>query len=91
MIDQKGSRDMVPELHPIGVLHCDIRSLDDAPKSYDESDRTGIIEIFPEFEAGLDGVEAGQTIVVLFWLHRSVRDILKVHPRGRKENRKMPQ
>ncbi len=76
-----------PELKIIGIVHSDLTSLDDTPKGYDESDRTGIIEIFPEYQEGLDGVEAGQVVVVLFWLHRSSRDILKVHPRGKKENR----
>lgn len=71
-----------PKLHPIGVLHGDIGSRADAPKNYSESDRTGTIEIFPEYLDGLDGIEAGQTIVVLFWLDRSDRDTLKVYPRG---------
>ena len=66
----------------------DIKSLNDAPKGYDESERIGTLEIFPEFGDGLDGVKPGQTITVLFWLHRSARDILKVHPRGKKENRR---
>ena len=70
------------KLRPIGVLHGDIRSRGEAPKNYSESDRRGTIEIFPEYRAGLDGIEAGQTIVVLFWLDRSERDILKVYPRG---------
>ena len=76
-----------PELKIIGIVHSDISSLDDAPKGYGESEITGTIEIFPEYQEGLDGVEAGQVVVVLFWLHRSARDILKVHPRGKKENR----
>jgi len=71
-----------PKLSLIGVLHGDIRSRAEAPKNYSESDRTGIIEIFPEYLDGLDGIKAGQTIVVLFWLHRSDRDTLKVYPRG---------
>ena len=70
------------KLRPIGVLHGDIRSREEAPKNYSESDRRGTIEIFPEYRAGLDGIEAGQTIVVLFWLDRSERDTLKVYPRG---------
>ncbi len=76
-----------PELKIIGVVNGDIKSLGDAPKGYGESDRKGYLEIFPEFHEGLEGVEAGQLIVVLFWLHESSRDILKVHPRGKKENR----
>ena len=54
------------KLRPIGVLHGDIRSRGEAPKNYSESDRRGTIEIFPEYRDGLDGIEAGQTIVVLF-------------------------
>lgn len=70
------------ELHFIGVLHGDIRSRAEAPKNYDESDRVGTLEIYPEFQEGLDGIVAGQTIVVLFWLHQAARDILRVYPRG---------
>lgn len=87
MNDERNNREMKPELKIIGVLHNDIKSLDDAPKGYGESERTGTLEIYPEFEEGIDGVKAGQTIVVLFWLHRSARDVLKVHPRGKKENK----
>ena len=72
----------------IGRVSNDIRSLTEAPKGYDESDRTGYLDIFPEYREGLEGIEAGQTIMVLFWLHESSRDILKVHPRGNKENPK---
>ena len=73
-----------PTLRIIGMLHGDIMSRDDAPKNFDISDRTGTLEIFPEYQDGLDGIEVGQTIVVLFWLHQSTRDILKVYPRGDK-------
>jgi L-fuculose-phosphate aldolase len=75
-----------PELQIIGVLHGDIKSRADAPKNYDESERVGTLEIFPEYQEGLEGIAAGQTIVVLFWLHKSVRDVLKVYPRGDKAN-----
>ncbi len=71
-----------PILQIIGILHGDITSRQHAPKNYSESQRTGTLEIFPEFQEGLDGIEVGQTIVVLFWLHKSGRDVLKVYPRG---------
>jgi len=67
---------------PIGLVHCPIRNPAEAPKNYSESGETGTLEIFPEYRDGLAGIEAGQTIVVLFWLHRARRDLLKVHPRG---------
>lgn len=71
-----------PRLHFIGVLHCDISGRQDAPRNYTVSDRVGILEIYPQYREGLDGIVPGQTIVVLFWLHKSARDILKVYPRG---------
>ncbi|MFW2366401.1 MAG: tRNA (N6-threonylcarbamoyladenosine(37)-N6)-methyltransferase TrmO, partial [Desulforhopalus sp.] len=66
----------------IGVTHSGILSLEEAPKNYTESDKIGSLEIYPEYEAALEGIVSGQTIVVLFWLHQAARDILKVHPRG---------
>ena len=75
-----------PVLKIIGTVDGDIMSLKEAPKGYGESDRTGYLEIFSEFREGLEGIEAGQKIMVLFWLHHSSRDVLKVHPRGKKEN-----
>lgn len=66
----------------IGVLHGDITSRADAPKNYGESERTGVLEIYPEYLAGLDGIVAGQIIMVLFWLHLADRNTLQVYPRG---------
>ena len=73
-----------PILQIIGVLHGDINSREEAPKNFDESGRVGTLEIYPEYQDGLEGIIVGQTIVVLFWLHKSSRDILKVYPRGEK-------
>jgi len=73
-----------PKLKIIGVLHGDIASREDAPKNFAESERVGTLEIYPEYEEALDGIVSGQTIVVLFWLHKSARDTVKVYPRGDK-------
>ncbi len=71
-----------PDVQIIGVLHGDITCREDAPCNYTESHRVGTLEIYPEYRDGLDGIVVGQTIVVLFWLHRAARDVLKVYPRG---------
>jgi tRNA (adenine37-N6)-methyltransferase len=71
-----------PSLHIIGMLHGDITCREDAPCNYTESQRMGTLEVYPEYLEGLDGIVAGQVIVVLFWLHQSARDVLKVYPRG---------
>jgi len=69
-------------IKPIGVLHCAISSTEEAPKNYDISNYTGTITLASEYEAGLSGMKAGDTIVVLFWLHQARRDVLMVYPRG---------
>jgi len=71
-------------VQPIGILHCDLMKREHTPKNYDESKHVGTIEIYPEFIVGLDGIRNGNTIVVLFWLDRADRSILRVHPRGDK-------
>ena len=67
---------------PIGVMHRGLRAPVDAPKNYNESAETGTLEIFPQYLEAMDGIEAGRTLVVLFWLHEARRDLLKVYPRG---------
>jgi len=75
-------------IQPIGILHCDLKTREVTPKNYDESSHAGTIEIYPEFTEGLDGIQKGDTIVVLFWLDRSDRTVLRVHPRGDKSKPK---
>ena len=69
-------------IQPIGILYCDLQTREETPKNYDESEHAGTIEIYPEFREGLEGIRAGDTIVVLFWLDRADRTVLRVHPRG---------
>ena len=69
-------------LTPIGTMHCRLQKPEEAPKNYTESTVPGILEIFPPYLEAMEGIEAGQTLVVLFWLHQARRDLLKVYPRG---------
>lgn len=69
-------------LTPVGIMHCRLISPDETPKNFTESGETGTLEIFPRYEEALEGIEAGQTLVALFWLHQARRDVLKVYPRG---------
>jgi L-fuculose-phosphate aldolase len=39
------------------------------------------LQIEPAFLPGLDGIRAGQNILILTWLHEVERDVLAVHPR----------
>jgi L-fuculose-phosphate aldolase len=71
-----------PQLNIIGVVHGDIKHRKEAPKNYSESRHTGVLEIYPQYAEGIRDIVAGETIVVLFWFHKSARDVLTVYPRG---------
>jgi len=75
-------REQEIRLMPVGMLRSDIKSRGEAPKNYTESEREGVIEVYPQYRSAMEGITAGQTIVVLFWLHLAERDVLRVHPRG---------
>jgi len=79
-------------LRPIGVVRSPYREPADlpppafAPAGFFERSR-GEIEIFPEFAAGLEGLEAFSHIIVLFRFHRAGAAKLKVTPPGETEPR----
>ena len=70
------------QLHAIGVVESSLTDRAQAPKQGDE----GAPEAWLVFDAavadGLDGVREGDELLVLTWLDRSDRDVLRVRPRG---------
>ena len=52
-----------------------------APKQADEGAPEAWLEFDARFADGLAGIEAGDEIVVLTWLDRARRDVLRVRPR----------
>jgi tRNA-Thr(GGU) m(6)t(6)A37 methyltransferase TsaA len=69
------------QLEPIGTVESPLRDRAAAPKQGDE----GAPEAWLVFETrvadGLDGIAAGDELLVLTWLDRADRDILRVRPR----------
>jgi tRNA-Thr(GGU) m(6)t(6)A37 methyltransferase TsaA len=68
-------------LHPIGVVRSELVDRAEAPRQGDEGAPDATIEIAPAVLAGLDGIQAGQELIVVTWLHEASRDVLEVHPR----------
>jgi len=68
-------------LRPIGWVRSALKRAADAPKQGSEGAPDARIEIEPAFARGLDGIEPGQDIVILTWLHQAEREVLVVHPR----------
>ena len=68
-------------LTPIGRVSSPLLEPGHAPKQGDEGAPDAWLLFAPEFEAGLRGLQAGEEVLVLTWLHRADRDTLRVHPR----------
>ena len=69
------------ELSPIGVVESPLTDPATAPKQGREGAPEAVLVIQPEVAAGLDGIAAGDEVIVLTWLDRADRDVLRVHPR----------
>ena len=69
-------------IDPIGYIRSQLTKLEDAPMQGDEGAPDAWLEITPQAAQGLSGIEVGDELILLTWLHLAQRDILQVHPRG---------
>ena len=67
---------------PIGFVRSSLKRPEDAPKQGEEGAPDAWVEVAADVAGGLEGIAAGQDIVLITWLHQARRDVLKVHPRG---------
>lgn len=65
------------ELIAIGVIHSPYNKKEEAPRQGRLSNEGAILEIYPEFEEGLQDIEDKRHIIVLYWAHLGQRDVLK--------------
>jgi tRNA-Thr(GGU) m(6)t(6)A37 methyltransferase TsaA len=70
------------EVQPVGVVRSTLTRLDDAPMQGYEGVPDAWVEVAPAFVEALDGLAAGDELVLLTWFHLAGRDVLKVHPRS---------
>jgi tRNA-Thr(GGU) m(6)t(6)A37 methyltransferase TsaA len=70
------------QLQPIGVIRSRLKERTKAPKQGSEGAPDVWLDVRPSAAQGLDGLAVGDEIIVLTWLHRAHRKILKVHPRS---------
>jgi len=68
-------------IDPIGAVRSKLTRLVDAPLQGDEGAPEAWLELTALMARGLDGITAGDELMVLTWLHRARRDVLQVHPR----------
>jgi len=70
------------ELKPIGTVESPLTDLASAPKQGDEGAPDAWLLFEPGVLEALDGIRAGDEVILLTWLDRARRDVLRVHPRG---------
>ena len=68
-------------ISPIGYVRSALKSRSEAPRQGREGALDAQVEILPAFLSALSGLNAGQEIWILTWLHKADRSVLEVHPR----------
>jgi tRNA-Thr(GGU) m(6)t(6)A37 methyltransferase TsaA len=70
------------ELNPIGAVESPLTDRASAPRQGDEGAPDAWLVFDAGVVAGLDGLAVGDAVLVLTWLDRARRDVLRVRPRG---------
>ena len=74
------------ELTPIGTVRSALARPEDAPRQGSEGAPDAWVEVAAAAAEALDGLAAGDDIILITWFHQARRDVLKVHPRGDQRN-----
>ena len=69
-------------IEPIGFVRSELTRLEAAPMQGDEGAPEAWLELTPQAAEGLAGLQVGDELILLTWLHLAQRDVLQVHPRG---------
>lgn len=69
-------------IEPIGFVRSSLKQLVDAPMQGDEGAPDAWLDISQQATPGLMGLQPGDELFILTWLHVANRDVLQVHPRG---------
>ena len=69
------------QLVAIGTVESPLTDRDSAPKQGDEGAPDAWLAFDASIAEGLDGISVGDELLVLTWLDRARRDVLRVRPR----------
>jgi tRNA-Thr(GGU) m(6)t(6)A37 methyltransferase TsaA len=70
------------EVTAVGHVESSLGDRDSAPLQGEEGGVEAWLVFDPGVVEGLDGLRVGDRVVVLTWLDRADRSVLRVHPRG---------
>ena len=69
-------------LKPIGTVESPLTDRESAPKQGREGAPDAWLKFETTVREGFEDLRVGEQVIVLTWLDRAQRDVLKVHPRG---------
>ena len=69
-------------LYPLGFLQSPLKEPGEAPRQGREGAPDAWLEVNAPVAEGLEALAVGDEIIVITWLYKALRAILKVHPRG---------
>lgn len=81
-----GSNDATLQLRPIGVIRSALTDRGAAPMQGSEGAPDAWLDVHGWAAEALEGIAAGDEIIVITWLHEADRDVMKVHPRSDPRN-----
>jgi tRNA-Thr(GGU) m(6)t(6)A37 methyltransferase TsaA len=85
MIDERKTSG-AHELRPVGVIRSELTTREAAPKQGSEGAPDAWLDVHAWAAEGLQGLSAGDEIIVITWFHQAHRDVLRVHPRSDPRN-----
>jgi len=69
-------------LRPIGWVQSPLTERDQAPRQADEGAPGAWLVLEPDMADAMADLEPGSEVILLTWLDRANRDVMRVHPRG---------
>jgi len=81
-VRKKRTAPLQARLRPVGVIRSALRARSKAPMQGSEGAPDAWLEVHPWAAEALQGIAVGDELLVLTWLHRARRDVLRVHPRS---------
>ena len=73
-------------LTPIGRVESTLADPSEAPRQGSEGAPDAWLVLEPRVRDAIDGITPGARVIVLTWLDRARRDVLRVHPRDDASN-----
>jgi tRNA-Thr(GGU) m(6)t(6)A37 methyltransferase TsaA len=72
----------LPAMTQVGTVESRLTDVAAAPNQGDEGAPDAWLVFEAAMRGALDGIRVGDDLLVLTWLDRARRDVLRVHPRG---------